>query len=407
MRVIADLHIHSKYSRATGASMELGELARSAKVKGISLLGTGDFTHPEWIAELKQKLMPSGNGLFEFDGIKFMLTAEVSNVFERKGIIKKVHSIIAAPSFEIAGQLNELLAKKASLSSDGRPTVNEDVVESLEKVLSVSKECAFIPAHAWTPWFSVFGSKSGFNSVEECFGDKAKEIFVLETGLSSDPAMNWRLSALDRYALISNSDSHSAQKIGREANVFEFREEFGYSDVFDAIRKKDRKQFLFTIEFFPEEGKYHFDGHRNCNVSFSPKESERIKNTCPVCRRKLTIGVMHRVEELADREEGFVLQGAVPFRHVVPLGEIAMIIFGKGSKGGAIYQQLVSKFGTEFGVLLDAEIREIEKVDEKAAKAVALVREGRVLVTPGYDGVYGKVSISGEKKKAQKTLESW
>ncbi len=410
MRLIADFHIHSKYSRATSASMNVEELARAAKIKGVNLLGTGDFTHPLWLKELKEKLQSKGGGLFEYDETTFMLTAEVSNIFEKNGKTRKIHNILFAPSFEVAEQINDALKSKGDLSADGRPTLNMSAGELVEVVLGVSRGCMVVPAHAWTPWFSIFGANFGFDSVEECFEEQAKNIHALETGLSSDPAMNWRLSALDRYALISNSDSHSPQKIGREANVFEFEpERLSYESITTAIKDKDKKHFLMSLEFFPEEGKYHYDGHRAHGLSLSPDESRKYNDICPVCRRRLTIGVLHRVEELADRPQGFVPDGAVPFKHLVPLAEIIADALGRNENTEAVkgeYGRVVNYFGNEFAVLMDATREELLKAtSERVAEGVLRVREGKIKVTPGYDGVYGKIDIfggAGEKEKVKR-----
>ncbi|MGE4358039.1 MAG: endonuclease Q family protein, partial [Candidatus Omnitrophota bacterium] len=291
MRIVADFHIHSKYSRATSRDMDLDHLVESARLKGINLLGTGDFTHFLWCEELRHKLQPFRYGIFEYKGIKFVLTTEVSNIYLQNGRMRRIHNIIFAPTFEIVDKINESLARYGNLSSDGRPILSLSAENLVELILSISKDCLIVPAHIWTPWFSLFGSESGFDSIEECFGKYAKEVYVLETGLSSDPAMNWRLSSLDRFTLISNSDSHSPSRIGREANVFEAQ--MDYLEILDIFKKKDRTRFLFTVEFFPEEGKYHYDGHRNCGVRFSPKETIKLNGICPKCGKHLTIGVMH------------------------------------------------------------------------------------------------------------------
>jgi uncharacterized protein (TIGR00375 family) len=399
MQFIADFHIHSKYSRATSPSMDVENLAKHAKMKGISLVGTGDFTHPLWLKELKDKLRPLGNGLFDYDGTSFMLTSEVNNVFSKGGKIKQVHNILFAPSFEVVDQINEQLAKKGDLGADGRPSLDMPAGELVELMIGISKECAIVPAHAWTPWRSIFGSVSGFNSVEECFGDQSKHIFALETGLSSDPAMNWMLSSLDKYALISNSDCHSPQKIGREANVFSL-ENPSYAGILDAVRKKDKNKFKLTIEFFPEEGKYHYDGHRLHNLRFSPEESIKHNNICPVCHRKLTIGVMHRVTELADRKYGYTPPNAIPFVHAIPLDELIADIRGKGVGTASVqteYSSLISAFGTEFNALLTSEPDELRsKASEDIADAILRVRAGKVRILPGYDGVYGEIQLKDE-----------
>ena len=403
MRVLADLHIHSRFSRACSDQLNVPNLARWAKLKGINLLGTGDFTHPLWLRELKERLSPLDNGLYEYGGTRFVLTSEIATVWSVERKVKRVHTCLCAPSIEVVEQINEELAKRGNLSNDGRPVLGMSAAELVEIVMQVSPDCFVYPAHAWTPWFSVFGSMSGFDSIEDCYEDRTKDIFALETGLSSDPRMNWRLSALDRYTLLSNSDSHSLQKIGREANVFELDESFSYLDVINAIKLKDPKRFRMTVEFFPEEGKYHYDGHRACGVSMHPRESRKINNICPVCRHVLTIGVLNRVEQLADREEGVVPSGALPYVKLVPLQEIIVDTMGRGWPTRAVmgeYEKLIGAFGTEFDVLTGAPKDKLfELTDEKIAEGIMRVREGRVAIEPGYDGVYGRISILGEKEK--------
>jgi uncharacterized protein (TIGR00375 family) len=400
MQFIADFHIHSKYSRATSPGMDVESIAKYAKIKGISIVGTGDFTHPTWLKELKEKLRPLGNGLLEYDGTFFMLTGEVNNVFSKGGKFKQIHNILFAPSFEVVDQINEQLAKKGDLQSDGRPSLDMPASELVELMIGVSNECAIIPAHAWTPWRSIFGSASGFNSVEECFEEQSRHIFALETGLSSDPKMNWMLSSLDKYALVSNSDSHSPQKIGREANVFSM-EHPSYSEILGAVRKKDKNKFKLTIEFFPEEGKYHYDGHRLHNLRLSPEESMKNNNICPVCKRKLTIGVMHRVMELADRKYCYTPPDAIPFVHAIPLEELIATVRRKGVGTASVqseYSSLISSFGTEFNILFNAEPDELSrKAPEDIAGAILKVRQGKVKILPGYDGVYGEIELQNEK----------
>jgi uncharacterized protein (TIGR00375 family) len=296
------------------------------------------------------------------------------------------------------------------LKSDGRPILGLDAKELAKIVLNASPDCLVVPAHAWTPWFSIFGSKSGFNSIEECFEEYSKHIFAIETGLSSDPAMNWRLSSLDKISLISNSDAHSPKKIGREANVFDT--EISYDSIIEAIKQKDPKKFLYTIEFFPEEGKYHFDGHRLCGVSTSPKETKKYNEICPACGRPLTIGVLNRVEELADREEGKIPKGAIPFKNLIPLEEIiadALGVLPGGKLVVAEYQSLIKKFGSEFKILLDVLPEDLKKSTlQKIAEGIIKAREGKVNIEPGYDGVYGKIKIFSKSEKKdqikQKTL---
>ncbi len=414
MKFVADFHIHSKYSRATSRDMDLESLDKWAKIKGIKVLGTGDFTHPEWLDNLKTKLEPAEPGLFklkkEDQGTRFILTAEISCIYSKNNRVRKIHIIVFAPSFEVVEKINAQLGWIGNLKSDGRPILGLDAKELAKIVLNSSPECLVIPAHAWTPWFAIFGSKSGFDSIEECFEEYSKYIYAIETGLSSDPLMNWRLSALDKITLISNSDSHSPQKIGREANVF--NTEVSYSAITEAIKTKDPSKFLYTIEFFPEEGKYHFDGHRNCEVKLSPVETKKYGSLCPVCGKPLTIGVLNRVEELADREEGFVPPNKIPFKSLVPLNEIIADVLGLGTAAKDVareYDSLIAKLGSEFNILLDANENTLKSATlSEIAEGIIRVREGKVTKEPGYDGVYGKIKIfSAEEGKSvvkQKTL---
>ena len=415
MKFIADFHIHSKYSRATSKDMDLENLDRWAKIKGIQVLGTGDFTHPEWLKNLKEKVKPAEDGLFQLrDGnseARFVLTSEISCIYSKNNKVRKIHIIIFAPSFGAVDKINIHLGRLGNIKSDGRPILGLDAKELAKIVLGASEDCLVVPAHIWTPWFSLFGSKSGFDSIEECFEDYSKYIYAGETGLSSDPAMNWRLSALDKIVLISNSDSHSPSKIGREANVFELSS-LSYSSIINTIKTKDPKSFLYTIEFFPEEGKYHYDGHRLCEIVLSPEESKKYNNICPTCGRPLTIGVLNRVEQLADREVGFKPQNAVPFKSLVPLEEIIAESFGMGRSSKRVkseYQKLIKSFGSEFKILLEAAKQELESSTlPEIAQGIIRVREGKISVEPGYDGVYGKVRIFSQSERKniikQKTL---
>lgn len=405
MKVIADLHIHSRYSRATSERMCIEEIARFAKIKGLNLVGTGDFTHQKWLRELHETLVPeSDTGLYRVRTnlelpVYFMLTTEVCTIFNFKGDIKKIHHVILTPDMETAAQINDRLAEYGDLVVDGRPTLDMTASHLVEEVIEGSRENMVFPAHAWTPWFSIFGAFSGFNSVEECYQDMARHIFALETGLSSDPPMNWRLSGLDKFTLVSNSDSHSfwPWRIGREANAFEL-ERISYNEVVDAIRLKDKTRFKFTIETDPAYGKYHWTGHRNCHVALSPQEAAKLGGICPVCRRELTKGVEQRVEELADRPVGFEPAGAIGFVRLLPLSEIIATVLGVESPSTrqvwSIYNLLVGKFGSEYAVLLDATKEALGSiVDEKIAETIIKVREGRARVSPGYDGVYGRLEF--------------
>jgi len=406
LRAIADLHIHSRFSRATSERMSIEEIARFAKIKGLNVVGTGDFTHPRWLKELQEALVADSDTCLYLPAqgsashVHFMVTTEVCTIFTFGNEVKKVHHVILAPSLEVAAQVNDRLSKYGSLMSDGRPTLNMDAPHLVEEVMNVSNDNMVFPAHAWTPWFSIFGAFSGFNSVEECYQDMTKHIYALETGLSSDPPMNWRLSKLDRFALVSNSDSHSfwPWRIGREANVFEL-EKLSYKEILDAIRCRDNSRFKFTIETDPAYGKYHWTGHRNCHVALSPQEALKLGNVCPVCRRKLTKGVEQRVEELADRPAGFALENAVGFMRLLPLSEIIATVLGVDSpsiqKVWNVYNALVERFGSEYAVLIDASKDALSAVvGENVADAVVRVRDGRVKVVPGYDGVYGRMVFS-------------
>jgi uncharacterized protein (TIGR00375 family) len=407
MKYVIDFHIHSKYSRATSPQMEVKTLSEYAKLKGIHLLGTGDFTHYLWVEELKQYLRDLGNGLFQYNGVNFILTGEISSIYSKNGRVRKIHNMIFAPSFDIVDKINSILSGYGNLSADGRPIMGIDAKDLAEILFGISKDIFIVPAHIWTPHFSLFGSNSGFDSIEECFEGYTKDIYALETGLSSDPSMNWRWSKLDRFNLISNSDSHSPQKIGREANVFDI--EMSYKSIIDALKKKDNKKFLYTIEFFPEEGKYHYDGHRNCNIRFSPQETRKNKNICPVCGKPLTVGVMNRVEQLADREDGFTAENNVPYKRMIPLSEIIADVCGvadSSKKVEAEYSSIVPRVGTEFEVLTEIKEDELlKKLPQKIASAIINVRNGRVNILPGYDGEYGKIEIIKEDIKADKQLD--
>ncbi|MEM1535220.1 MAG: endonuclease Q family protein [Candidatus Pacearchaeota archaeon] len=401
MQVIADLHIHSRFSRATSKDISIENLERWARLKGIGLLGTGDFSHPEWLNELKNKLTENEGILKTESGFPFVLSNEISLIYSKENKGRRVHLIILAPSFEIVDQINAYLESKGRLDYDGRPTFNLSCVELTENLMSISKAIEIIPAHVWTPWFSVFGSMSGFDSMEEAFEDKVKYIHAFETGMSSDPAMNWRLSKLDKYSILSFSDSHSywPWRLGREATVFELKENFSYNDLIDAIRNK---KIAFTIETSPSYGKYHYDGHRLCNFSCSPEEARKLGNTCPICKKQLTIGVMHRVEELADRPAGFRPSHARPFKTLLPLHEIIANVLGLqlfSKKVQREYEALIKNFGNEFNILLNVEPGKLAKATNKAiVEAIIKNREGKIKVVPGYDGVYGKIILETQQK---------
>lgn len=416
MRYIADLHIHSKYSRACSKDLEIPKINEWAKIKGIQIIGTGDFTHPEWLQHLKENLVEEKPGLYKVKGIEdsalFMLTTELSCIYKQGDKTRRLHICIFAPDFITVDKINSALEKKGvNLKSDGRPIMGLHADELAKIVFEANEKSLVIPAHAWTPWFSVFGSYSGFDSLEECFGEVSKYIYSIETGLSSDPPMNWRLSALDNITLISNSDAHSPANIGREANVFEIPEdELSYDEIYRIIKEKDKKRFLYTIEFFPEEGKYHNDGHRNCKINFLPAETKKNKGICPVCKKPLTIGVLNRIDQLADREVGFKLD-SIPYKSIVPLPEIIseVVEVGKNSKKvQSIYEELIKKGGSEFEILLDKDYKELESITlPEIALAIQNVREQKVEPIAGYDGEFGIIKALKEgqiKKPAQDSL---
>jgi uncharacterized protein (TIGR00375 family) len=413
MRFIADLHIHSRYSRATSKDMSPEALWKWAQLKGISVIGTGDFTHPEWLGELREKTEAEGNGLFTLKkqfrkenvpasckaDVFFLLSAEISCIYRKNDRTRKIHAIVLAPSFDDAQRINRALSKIGNLSADGRPILGLDAKELLRIVLDSSPSSVLVPAHAWTPHFSVFGAASGFDSLDECFEELTPHIYAIETGLSSNPAMNWRLSSLDGLALISNSDAHSPSKIGREATIFDTG--LSYGDIRESIRTK--KGLRGTIEFFPEEGKYHYDGHRSCASCLRPNETIMRNGLCPVCGKRVTIGVMHRVEKLADREEGFRPEGAPPFRSVIPLHEIIAETLKVGVASKTVkneYEKVIAKFGSELRVLLDTPLEDIGAAGHARLKqAIKKMRTGEVSIAPGYDGEYGKIKIFEEAEK--------
>jgi uncharacterized protein (TIGR00375 family) len=416
MKYVADLHIHSKFSRATSRDMTLDTLAHWSKVKGISLMATGDFTHPEWLFLAKENLIPTGNGFFQLKNlipshneylqsfsvspkdVSFILSTEISFIYSKKGRVRKIHILLLAPDFDSIEKINARLSGIGNLRSDGRPILGLDAKDFVKMVTSQCPRCVVIPAHIWTPWFSLFGANSGFDIIEDCFEEMTPHIFALETGLSSDPAMNWRLSQLDNYALISNSDAHSPSRIGREANVFDT--DFSYNALIQAIKRKDPEKFLYTVEFFPEEGKYHYDGHRNCDVVFSPEETKQHKGLCPQCGKKLTIGVMHRVSELADREPGQFPSMSIPYKNLIPLNEIIAQAIGKtaGCKSvWDIYFRYIHEFGAEHTILTEVPISQLMLMNsEKIALGIERMRQGKVKIIPGHDGTYGIINLFDE-----------
>ncbi len=421
MRVISDIHIHSRYSRACSRDLNPENLDKWGKIKGVNLLGTGDFTHPLWRKELREKLEEAEPGFFKLrsspsplagegggEGVRFILSCEVACIYsqaEKK--MRRVHYVLLMPSFAAVDKfVKSLEARGAKLASDGRPILGMNSQDLLKYVLEADDKSLMIPAHAWTPYFGIFGSKSGFDSVEECFGDMTKYIFAFETGLSSDPEMNWRFSDTDRFTILSASDAHSLPRIGREANVMEIEpDKFNYNEFYRIIKEKDRKKFKFTIEYFPEEGKYHLDGHGPCKVSFTPEQTKKAGGRCPVCGRLIVVGVVSRLNDLADRPEGFKPPNAILQRHLVPLEEVLSDCFGAGGKSKKIqdiYWKLIERAGSEFNVILDLPIPELEKTaGTLIAEAVRRVREEQVTKIPGYDGVYGIIKVFTDAERAK------
>ncbi len=403
MRLIADLHIHSRFSRGCSKDVTLKNLERYARLKGIDILGTGDFTHPQWFSELKSQLSETERGVLKSEtGFNFILQVEISNIYKQGGRVRRIHNLIFAPTLDIAAQINEWLLRKGRLDYDGRPIFGFDCIELADGMLSISKDIAIIPAHIWTPHFGLFGSLSGFDSLKECFGDRIKSIFAVETGLSSTPSMNWQIKELDNISLVSFSDAHSHYpwRLGREACIFDLREP-DYYEIVSALKDTDKKRFAGTIEFFPEEGKYHYDGHRDCGVCLEPQEARKMNNTCPKCKKRLTLGVLHRVEELASRMEGFRHEKSLDYRPLIPLSEIIAHVKGCqpfSKKTWEIFTVLTKNFGSEYNILLETEIDSLRKaVDNDVAKAIMDVRGGNVGFRPGYDGLYGVPEISGKK----------
>lgn len=410
MKMIADLHIHSRFSMATSKEGTPENLDFWARKKGISLIGTGDFTHPVWREELKERLVSEGNGLYRLrdeyvkeesrkfpgEGIRFVVSGEISSIYKKNGKTRKVHNVILLPGLEAADAMAQRLEKIGNIHSDGRPILGLDSHDLLEMMLDVCPEGILIPAHIWTPHFSVLGAKSGFDSVEECFEELAPYIHALETGLSSDPAMNWRISKLDRYQLVSNSDAHSPSKLGREANLLDI--DCSYEGLYRAIQTGEGLEG--TVEFFPEEGKYHFDGHRKCGVSLSPVEAERLGGICPVCGKKLTMGVDHRVEQLADRAEGFVKKDGKKYESLVPLPEVISTCMGYSAASKKVqgcFEQMIQTLGTEFDILRNVPSEDIKScAGERIAEGIENVRTGNVKRIPGYDGEYGKIELFDE-----------
>ncbi len=414
--IYGDFHIHSKYSRATSKSMDIKHLSIFGAMKGLNLIGTGDITHPKWIDEVKNETIDLGNGFYKskYNDMRFMLSSEIATIYSQDNKVKRVHHVLFFPSFEVVQQFNDALrnylankGKKCNLSSDGRPIIGLSSPELCEIAFNISDKIMVIPAHIWTPWFSLFGSMSGFDKFEDCYKEYSDKIYAYESGLSSDPLMNWRLGQLSNKLLLSNSDCHGpgVDRIGREANAFNgdiF--DFSYDKLCSSIKNND---LAYTIEVDPSYGKYHFDGHRKCNVCFEPKESLKNNNICPVCHKHLTIGVLHRVEELADKPEGFKPDKAVDYRYNVPLIEIISKLSGKGVGSKvvvAVYNDLIKKFDTEYSLLYDADLKAIDSSYLGLGNVVKSLRDKSMKVLPGYDGVYGEPVIDKQNGSPQRFI---
>lgn len=436
-QVVCDLHLHSKYSRAVSQQMVLPEMDKWANLKGIDILGTGDFTHPLWISEI-ESLLEEEEGLYRLKNniskTRFLLTSEISSIYTQGGKCRRIHNLVLSPSFTAAKKINRELNKRGcNLASDGRPIIGINSRDLTEIILSIDKDNMVIPCHVWTPWFSLYGSQSGFDSIDECYGDMSQYIYAVETGLSSSPEMNWRIKELANRSIISNSDAHSGAKLGREATVLKNignKQEITYKDIMKALKQDSESnwQISHTIEFYPEEGKYHFSGHRNCLIKQSPEETKKSGMICPKCRKNLTIGVMHRVEQLAGYPEmkptyieTVTNEGKVkmitspkktktPYVMLVPLMEIiseALKIPTTSIKIATEYRRLIELLGSEFRILLNCSIEEIKKVGgERIAEGILKVREGNITVDPGYDGVFGEVKIWNEEKENNKEKDT-
>lgn len=418
--LIIDLHIHSRFARATSKALTVENIYRWCKIKGINIIGTGDFTHPVWRKELKDNLVPAEDGLFKLkDELaakidktlpisvreqkhRFILTVEISNIYKRGDKVRRLHNLIVADGFKSVEKIVSELERIGNLKADGRPILGLDSEELLKITLGVSEKNLFIPAHIWTPWFAMFGSKSGFDTVEEAFGDNAKYIYAVETGLSSDPFMNWRVGSLSGRTLVSNSDAHSLQKLAREANIINCK--LSYKDIYDTIKTND-KRMIGTIEFFPQEGMYHHDGHRKCNFSCTPAESKKLKNFCPICKTPLVLGVAYRVDELATETADFIPEKHKKVEYIVPLNEVIAEVEGVKSVSSKTvvnkYEELISLLGDEFHILRNTSLSAIEKAaGTRLKRAIEKMRASDIYVKPGYDGVYGTVKIFDPNKKS-------
>lgn len=403
MKVFSDFHLHSKYSRGCSKNLDLENLVKASKLKGLKLLITGDFTHPLWFKEIYQKLEEVNEGIYKSKNdneILFLLGGEISSIFLRKGVVKKIHYLVILPRFDLVDKLNKKISLYGNLASDGRPILNLDVIDFMKILFEIYEKAIFIPAHIWTPWFSLYGSNSGFDSIYEAFDDYVDYVTAVETGLSSDPNMNWRIPELDKISIVSFSDAHSAHphRVGREATLLEL-EEISYPNVYQALKEPTEKnKILMTIEFFPEEGKYHYDGHRFCKVKFSPEESNKNNYLCPVCGKKITIGVMSRIEKLAKRPVDFFDPSRPRFKRTPPLLEILSQIYKlevTSKKVNEKYLEIIRKYGPELEILIgNFDKEKMEKEDNLVFRALEKINRNEIILEPGYDGEYGKVIIN-------------
>lgn len=422
MELIIDLHVHSHYSRATSKNCTIEGLYYWGKKKGIHIIGTGDFTHPEWFMEFRDKLMPTEGGLFQLKSaiadeidktlppsvrhttILFVPTVEIATIYKKGERVRKLHQLIVMPSFEAVSRLNGALERIGNLKADGRPILGLDSKELLRMALTADPDALYIPAHIWTPWFGAFGSKSGFDSLAEAYEELTPEIHAIETGLSSDPPMNWQLSQLERISITSNSDAHSPQKLGREATIMQCNPT--YTDVIGGIKSNDPR-LSGTIEFYPEEGKYHFDGHRSCNVRFSPEETKAHGGVCPVCGKPVIVGVDYRIEQLSDRPLGQYNPGK-KVEYIVPLIEVLAELQGTKSTSGkavvAQYDNLITALGDEFSILRALPLDTIRAYSPPVALAVERIRTQQVYRDPGFDGVYGTIKVFKDASEKAETL---
>lgn len=411
MHNVLDFHIHSKYSRACSPQLELPNIDKTCREKGIDIVATGDFTYPAWIKSIEAELEEIGSsGLYKLksandDKLKFILSTEVSLMYKDNGKGRRVHIMVTAPNLKAVQELNAYLDTRYNIRSDGRPIMGMSCPDLVRLCRSIHPDFLIYPAHIWTPWFGMLGSKSGFDSVEECFHDQTEFMYAYETGLSSDPLMNWRLKQLDHLTLLSSSDAHSLPNLAREANVFDLSAAPSYQEIFDIIKNHRTEKIPYTIEFWPEEGMYHYDGHRACGISFTPQQSKKHKNLCPVCGKPLIIGVLNRVEELADadRPEGFRPDNMSDYKQIIELDKIIGEAFNIKSRASQkvqlIYRRMIQALGPELKILLETDLKDINRIAPEVTEAIRRVRAGKLEIIPGFDGQYGTVKIFTKQEK--------